>query len=89
MTWYFDKDHEPFPRELLIAGKVERWGAQAVFGNAVLTARQIRDMDMATNLKNILDAKDAVENEAQWFNSHPAEYEFFEWAMKQYKDFNG
>lgn len=66
-----EDDEAPVPPELTIAWQVERWGADAVFGEPI-PARLLRRMNVSSNVYNaFLSYQAGAHRLAEWARANP------------------
>lgn len=83
-AWCEEPEKHTQPDELILLGYIDRFGAQAVFGRA-LTARELRGMVLAENVKNAYESRKKSDNWGAWQLTHPDEDRLLVKAMEAWQ----
>jgi hypothetical protein len=73
------------PKELRLAGYINRFGAQAVLGRAI-SAKEVKHITAAENVVNIYHSMQNAQNAAEWAGSNPDAADLIDYAIKLVKN---
>lgn len=70
---------------MALAKNIERYGVKAIIGREILTARELRDLNIASNYDTLMEATLSNDDWGRFLEANPQAQEMLDWAAKEYK----
>ena len=83
---YYTAKSAPLPYQVGVANNIQRYGVKAVTGRDTLSARELRDLNLAANYDTLMQATLNSGDWGRFAEANPEAVEMLEYAKQQYKD---